>query len=274
MAAAALAAGALRVSACAKLLALWPSGADWSESGWVSLPVLSENCDNRALTSFSPTPDDPSNDNMSMVLGIAWVVTAALIGNTAAGRTVICNCWMPAISVGLRPGMAGAFKVLALAAKPAPETAVTCAPLLAGFAASCVATKLSKEGAVLPLLAVASTGVCISKGLVAGRPEVVMVDGRAVIDAVDALGASPNKFWMVDSSKPMDLAKAAKLSGLGAFLGSVMMRTWGLSSMVCRGVAVCPWGELAAFCAVATASAACAGLWEMNEPPTKVFALS
>ncbi len=43
---------------------------------------------------------------------------------------------------------------------------------------------------------------------------------------------------MVDSSKPIDLAKAAKLSGLGAFLASVMMRTCGLSSIVCNGVVV------------------------------------
>jgi hypothetical protein len=37
---------------------------------------------------------------------------------------------------------------------------------------------------------------------------------------------------MVDSSNPIDLANAAKLSGLGAALGSVMMRTCGLNSMV------------------------------------------
>lgn len=218
-----------------------------------------------------------------MVLGMTGLLAPVCTGNTAAGSTVICICWIAAISVGLRPGIVGAFNVLALAAKPAPEATVACAPALAGLPASCVVTKLSKEGmpAVSPLLAVVPMGVCMSKGFVAEGPAVVM-EGRAVADgvskvgdsAVAVLGASPSKFCMVDSSRPMDLAKAAKLSGLGAFLGSVMMRTWGLSSMVCSGVVVWPRVELAVFCAVAAASGACTGLGVMNDSPTCGLALS
>ena len=81
----------------------------------------------------------------------------------------------------------------------------------------------------------------VSSGLVAVNAVANAAGVGASVAAVGVagmLGACPSRFLIVDSSKPIDLAKAAKLSGLGAFLGSVMMRTCGLSSIVCNGVGV------------------------------------
>ena len=73
------------------------------------------------------------------------------------------------------------------------------------------------------------------------------------------MAEAPSKLWIAESSKPIDLAKAARLSGLGAILGFVMIRTCGLKSIICSGVLE-PVAVVFELAVVSTGTAVCAEL--------------
>lgn len=119
------------------------------------------------------------------MLGTGLFNAAVLTGKVAAGKTVICTCWIAAMSAALRPGAVGAFSVLALKAKPAPETASSMGALFVIMAAPSAVPSVPDMIDAASAVDAAPVGVCESAD---GAPKAVPGDVLA------AAGAWPNKF--------------------------------------------------------------------------------
>ena len=114
------------------------------------------------------------------------MVTATLTGRTAAGKTVICSCWIAAMSVEVKPGKALIVvkaEGSAVAPMPAPDAGIAVCMADALMAASWVDTLPSvadvivfcKPVSAVPMAACNACGVTADK-LAVGSPVTLAAD--------------------------------------------------------------------------------------------------